>query len=301
MEFTWFSFAILATFFWGLSDVSFKRGTDPNDRYSHLRILIMIGLMMGLQAIFELYKINWQYDIRNIISYFPVSFFYILSMGIDFFGYRYLLISVGSPVASTSGAIAGILSFKVLGKTMSPIQFLAVSMITIGLIVLAVLEKKEAEKEGLLDLKDKDKQYKFGAKALLFPIAYALIDGVGTFLDDVYLSKYFTPEEALISFELTFLIVALVSLFYIIVIKKQRYKLREEKYNFYGGILETAGQFFYVYALNSNSIVAAPLMSIDGIVAVIFGRIYLKEKLTKPQYFTIIMIIIGVFILGFFE
>ena len=301
MEFTWFSFAILATFFWGLSDVSFKRGTDPNDRYSHLRILIMIGLMMGLHAVFELYKINWQYDIRNIISYFPVSFLYILSMGIDFFGYRYLLISVGSPVASTSGAIAGILSFKVLGKTMSPIQFLAVSMITIGLILLAILEKREAEREGILDLKDKDKNYKFGAKALLFPIAYALIDGVGTFLDDVYLSRHFTPEEALISFELTFLLVALVSLFYIIVIKKQRYKLVEEKYNIYGGILETAGQFFYVYALNSNSVVAAPLMSIDSIVAVIFGRILLKEKLTKKQYFTIIMISIGVFILGFFE
>ena len=301
MEFTWFSFAILATFFWGLSDVSFKRGTDPNDRYSHLRILIMIGLMMGLHAVFELYKINWQYDIRNIISYFPVSFLYILSMGIDFFGYRYLLISVGSPVASTSGAIAGILSFKVLGKTMSPIQFLAVSMITIGLILLAILEKREAEREGILDLKDKDKNYKFGAKALLFPIAYALIDGVGTFLDDVYLSRHFTPEEALISFELTFLLVALVSLFYIIVVKKQRYKLVEEKYNIYGGILETAGQFFYVYALNSNSVVAAPLMSIDSIVAVIFGRILLKEKLTKKQYFTIIMISIGVFILGFFE
>lgn len=301
MEFTWFTFAILATFFWGLSDVSFKKGTDPNDRYSHLRILIMIGFMMGLQAFFELYKIDWQYDIKNIISYFPVSFLYILSMGIDFFGYRYLLISVGSPVASTSGAIAGILAFKVLGKTMSPLQFFAVSLITIGLIVLAILEGKEAKKENQMEVKGKDGKYRFGAIALLFPIAYALIDGVGTFLDDVYLSKYFTPEEALISFELTFLLVALISLFYIVVIKKQRYKLLDEKYNIYGGILETAGQFFYVYALNSNSVVTAPLMSIDSIVAVIFGRILLKEKLTKAQYFTIIMISIGVFILGFFE
>ena len=301
MEFTWFSFAIIATFCWGLSDVFFKKGTDPNDRYSHLRILIMIGLAMGIQALFELQKLNWQYDIKNIISYFPVSFLYILSMAIDFFGYRYLLISVGSPVASTSGAIAGILSFKVLGKTMSPLQFFAVSLITIGLIILAILERREAEKEGIEDLQKGNKNYKLGAKALLFPIAYSVIDGVGTFLDDVYLSKYFTPEEALISFELTFFIVAIISLFYIIVIKKQRYKLIEEKYNIYGGLFETAGQFFYVYALNSNSVVAAPLMSVDSIVAVIFGRIYLKEKLTKEQYFTIIMICIGVFILGFFE
>ena len=39
-------------------------------------------------------------------------------------------------------------------------------------------------------------------------------------------------------------------------------------------------------------------MSVDSIVAVIFGRIYLKEKLTKKEL-TIIMISIGVFILGF--
>ena len=145
MELTWFSFAIAATFCWGLSDVFFKKGTDPNDRYSHLRIMIMIGIIMGIQAIVELQKLNWKYDIKNIAIYFPVSFLYILSMGIDFFGYRYLLISVGSPVASTSGAIAGILSFKVLGKTMSGWQFFAVSLITSGLILLAILERREAE------------------------------------------------------------------------------------------------------------------------------------------------------------
>ena len=301
MEFTWFTLAIFATFCWGLSDVFFKKGTDPNDRYSHLRILIMIGLMMGIHAVVELIKINWQYDIKNVISYFPVSFLYILSMAIDFYGYRYLLISVGSPVASTSGAIAGILSFKVLGKTMSSGQLFAVTLITLGLILLAILERKESERENLKNSGQVNKRDKMGAVALLFPISYALLDGVGTFLDDVYLSKHFTPEEALISFELTFLILALISLFYIIVIKKQGYKLVDEKYNIYGGLFETAGQFFYVYALNSNSVVAAPLMSVDSIVAVIFGRIYLKEKLTKGQYFTIIMISIGVFILGFYE
>lgn len=252
MEFTWFTLAILATFCWGLSDVFFKKGTDPNDRYGHLRILIMIGLMMGIHAVIELIKINWQYDIKNVITYFPVSFLYILSMAIDFYGYRYLLISVGSPVASTSGAIAGILSFKVLGKTMSNLQLFAVTLITLGLILLAILERKESEREKLKNSEQIDKKNKMGAVALLFPIAYSLLDGVGTFLDDVYLSKHFTPEEALISFELTFFIVTIISLFYIIVIKKQGYKLVNEKYNIYGGLFETAGQFFYVYALNKS-------------------------------------------------
>ncbi|HEY4543279.1 MAG TPA: DMT family transporter [Tissierellaceae bacterium] len=297
MELTWFSLALLATFFWGWSDVLFKKGTDEKDPYSHLRIIIMIGLIMGLQSLVELNKLGWDYDPRTIITYFPVSFLYILSMTIDFYGYRYLQISVGSPVASTSGAIAGILSFRVLGKTMSGWQFFAVSLITLGLLMLAYLEKKESDK----NLTKEDEKYRMGAKALMFPIMYAVIDGVGTFLDDVYLSNMLTPEEALISFELTFFIVAVIFLIYIVAIKKAHYSIKDEKYNIYGAICETAGQFFYVYALNGNSVVAAPLMSIDSIVAVIFGRIYLKEKLNRNQYITIVIITIGVFILGFFE
>ena len=298
MELTWFGLALFATLFWGLSDVSFKRGTDPEDKYGHLRILIMIGLIMGLQAFVELYKLDFNYSLRTNLIYFPVSFLYILSMGIDFYGYRYLQISVGSPVASTSGAMAGILSFMVLGKRMSGIQFLAVSFITLGLIMLIILEGRQNKKK---DSSINKKEINLGAVALIFPIIYAIVDAFATFLDDVYLSKVLTPEEALISFELTFLAVALISLFYLVVIKKERYKLKEERFNILGGIFETAGQFFYVYALTGNSVVAAPLMSIDGIVAVIFGRIWLKEKLNKNQYLTIVMISIGVFILAFFE
>ena len=301
MELTWFSLALLATLFWGLSDVSFKRGVDPDDEYSHLRIIIMIGLIMGLQAFVELNKLGWSnYNIRTNFIYFPVSFLYILSMAIDFYGYRYLQISVGSPVASTSGAMAAVLSYKVLGKTMSGIQFFATSLITIGLVLLAVLEARAESKEKSLNAKTKEKA-RIGAIALIFPITYAIMDAVATFLDDVYLSKILSPEEALISFELTFLFVALLALFYLVVIKKQKYNIKNEKFNILGGIFETAGQFFYVYALSGNSVVAAPLMSIDSIVAVIFGRIWLKEKLSKRQYITIVMITIGVFILGFFE
>lgn len=298
MQLTWFGFALSATFFWGLSDVSFKRGTDPNDKYGHLRILIMIGLIMGLQALVELYKLGFNYSIRTSLIYFPVSFLYILSMGVDFYGYRFLRISVGSPVASTSGAMAGLLSFMVLKKTMTAIQFLAVSLISIGLILLAILESRQDKKTRL---EKNSKEIHLGAIALIFPIIYAVVDAFATFLDDVYLSNVLTPEEALISFELTFLFVALLSLFYLIVIKKESYKFREERFNILGGIFETAGQFFYVYALSGNSVVAAPLMSIDGIVAVIFGRLWLKERLNKNQYITIIMITLGVFILGFFE
>ena len=66
-------------------------------------------------------------------------------------------------------------------------------------------------------------------------------------------------------------------------------------------IFETAGQFFYVYALDTNSVVVAPMIASYSIVSVILGRIFLKENLTYKQYIVIAMVMIGIFILGFFE
>lgn len=301
MNFSWYTSAILTILFWGTADLFYKKGTDSKDRYSHLRIIVMVGFVMGLQAIFELRKMDFQYDPMNIITYLPVSSMYILSMALGYVGLRYLEVSISSPVGNTSGAVAGILAFIVLGKTMSPLQFFAVALITVGLISIAVIERKLAEEERNAQNIVIDRKYKIGAIALIFPILYAVIDALGTFLDDVYLSNIMGPEEALISYELTFLFCAIVSLFYIVVIKKQKFKVFQEKDKLLAAIFETVGQFFYVFALNTNSVVVAPMIASYSIVSVILGRIFLKEKLSLKQYGVIGLVMIGVFILGFFE
>lgn len=301
MIFDWYTSAVFTIFLWGIADVFYKKGTDPKDRYSHLRIVVMVGFVMGIQAIFQLNKMGWQYDPINILKYLPVSSMYILSMSLGYIGLRHLDVSINSPVSNTSGAMAGILAFLVLGKTMNKWQLMAVSMITIGLIAIAFVEKENAEKEEKLNIKTGDKKYKLGALALIFPILYAIVDALGTFLDDVYLSKLMSPEEALISYELTFLLCGILSLFYIVIIKREKFRVFQEKDKALAAIFETGGQFFYVYALDTNSVVIAPMIASYSIVSVILGRLFLKEKLTKKQYFIIAIVILGVIILGFFE
>lgn len=290
--------ALLATLFWGLSDTFFKKSTNPKDKYSHLRILSIIGIVMGLQACFQLYKLyssGGSYSIGMIWTYIPISALYILSMGIDFYGYRYLRISVGSPIASTSGAMAGILSWIVLKNEMTPLKFLAIAMIFTGLLVMAYLEHQDKEKGTL----GKNEIVKLGATALIFPVTYAVVDALATFLDEHYMKEYMTPDQALISFELTFLIIGLIAFFYV--------KAQKDDQPMFtwplvlGGLAETIGQFFYVFALSGNGVVTAPIMSLDGVVASILGVTFLKEKLNKKQYFTIAFIGVGVFLLGFFE
>lgn len=301
MIFTWYTSAVLTILLWGIADIFYKKGTNPKDKYSHLRIIIMVGLVMGIQAIFELIKMDWQFDPINIIKYLPVSSMYILSMALGYIGLRYLEVSINSPVSNTSGAIAGILAFIVLGKTMNKWQFMAVTMITLGLLAIAIIERNLAEVERKQNKVKIDRKYKLGAAALIFPILYAIIDALGTFLDDVYLSNLMSPEEALISYELTFLICGIAALIYITIVKKEKFKLFHERDKALAAIFETAGQFFYVYALDTNSVVIAPMIASYSIVSVILGRFFLKEKLSGKQYFIVGIVILGIIILGFFE
>ncbi|MGB4589550.1 MAG: DMT family transporter [Clostridiaceae bacterium] len=301
MIFSWYTSAILTILFWGIADIFYKKGTDPKDKHSHLRIIVMVGLVMGIQAMFELNKMDWAFDPINILKYLPVSSMYILSMALGYVGLRYLEVSINSPVSNTSGAIAGILAFIVLGKTMNNWQLFAVSLITFGLIAIAVVERNLARNEMRENKLMIDRKYKLGALALIFPILYAVVDALGTFLDDVYLSNLMSPEEALISYELTFLLCGIFALLYIVVIRKESFKIFSEKDKALAAIFETAGQFFYVYALDTNSVVVAPMIASYSIVSVLLGRIFLKEKLSMKQYVIVFLVMSGVFILGFFE
>lgn len=301
MSFSWYISGILTIILWGTADLFYKKGTDPRDRYSHLKIVVMVALVMGMQAMFELNKMDWQFDFINIIKYIPVSSMYILSMTIGYIGLRYLEVSINSPVSNTSGAIAGILAFIVLGKTMNIWQLIAVAMITYGLIAISIVQRKLAEEELERNVGEESRKYKLGALALVFPILYAIVDALGTFLDDVYLSKLMSPEEALISYELTFLFCGILSLFYLVVIKKEKFMILREKDKALAAIFETAGQFFYVYALDTNSVVVAPMIASYSIVSVILGRIFLKEKLSLKQYLIIAIVMAGIFLLGLFE
>ena len=172
----WFIPAMVATVAWGTADLFYKKGADPSDKFSYLKTVIMVGLIMGLHAVYVLIVEGIQYDPSYLIKYLPVSFFYIVSMAVGYAGLRFLELSVSSPVQNSSGAIAGLMTFVFLGQRMTSLQLWAIVLITIGVILLGVFEHQLAEKERLENKEVVDRKYKFGALALLFPLLYALLD-----------------------------------------------------------------------------------------------------------------------------
>ena len=50
----WFILSLIAILFWSGSDLFSKIGAKPDDIYSHWKMVIVVGLVMGAHAIFML-------------------------------------------------------------------------------------------------------------------------------------------------------------------------------------------------------------------------------------------------------
>ena len=122
------------------------------------------------------------------------------------------------------------------------------------------------------------------------------------FFDAIYLDELqlIGEDQALLAYEFTFFLCALLLLLYLR-IKKEPFSLLKEKDRGLAAGFETLGQFFYVYAMARNAIITAPLIASYSVFSVLLSRIFLKEKLNKPQYASIITVLSGILLLALSE
>lgn len=296
----WFIFALLTAMAWGGADLFYKKGSDSSDRFSHIKIVIMVGLVMGVHAVSYMLLKGIAFHPADMIRYLPVSALYILSMTIGYIGLRYIELSIASPVQNSSGAVTTILLFLFFTHSLGALEIIGITIITAGVVGIAILEKRAeraALQTGAIQF---DKKYQIGVMAILFPILYCLIDGLGTFADAIYLDEWslISEDAALLAYEFTFFLCALVAWVYLRGIKKQPFNLFRERVKGVAAVFETIGQFFYVFAMSSNAIIAAPLIASYSIFSILLSRLFLKERLSRGQYALIVIVILGIALLG---
>lgn len=296
----WFLFALFTTLSWGTADLFYKKGADSNDKFSTIKTGIMVGLIMGLHGVLYMLIKGISFNPFDLVMYLPVSFFYILSMLIGYWGLRYIELSISSPVQNSSGALTAIALIIMFPKKLGLFNLMGIILITGGVIGLAVLEKKLQSAALETEEINIDPKYKIGVLAITFPILYAVIDAIGTAADGIYLDELslISEDAALLAYEFTWLIYAIIAIIYLTLIKKQKFNPLKESIRSSAAIFETAGQFFYVFAMSKNAVIAAPLIASYSIVSVILSRIFLKEKLSKQHYALIIIVMIGILMLG---
>ena len=301
----WFWFAVIALLCWSGSDLFSKIGCqDEKDKYSHLKMVTAVGIVMGLHAAYEIFIGGVEINLEVILTYLPVSALYIVSMAVGYLGLRYIELSISSPICNSSGAIVAVLTIITvgIGDEVPPVALVAVALVCIGVIGLGFTEANEDEELRRARQDASNRHYAKSCIAIFIPIVYCLLDALGTFADSRVL-EIINEDSANVAYELTFLVVGLVSLFYVTVVKKQRLVAKQEAPKYTGAIFETIGQFFYIYALADTEHVAfaAPIISSYCVASVVWGRIFLKEKLSKKHYLCILAVVIGIVIMGILD
>ena len=289
----WMVYAILTFFLWGVADLFYKKGNIDEDKYSHLKTGIMVGLVMGIHAIIYFFAKGLKFDLMAMIKYLPVSICYISSMIIGYKGLKYINLSISSPIQNSSGLITSLLLALIFSVKLSIYEIICLVIMAIGVIMLSVIENKKDIKVALK---------KITVAAIVFPLIYCLIDGLGTFLDAVYLDHLEIIDEdmALISYEFTFLLYGIIS-YIILRAKKVKVRIKEEKTRLSAAIFETLGQFTYVFAISSHSVITAPIVACYSALSVLLSRIFLKEKISKLQYLALFLIFLSIIMLAILE
>ena len=73
----WFWLALIALLFWSGSDLFSKIGCrDPRDKLSHLKMVMAVGLVMGLHAAYEIFIGGVEINGEVLLTYLPVSALY---------------------------------------------------------------------------------------------------------------------------------------------------------------------------------------------------------------------------------
>ncbi len=300
----WFWFAIIALFCWSGSDFFSKIGCrDAKDKYSHLKMVMAVGVVMGLHAAYEVFVGGVEINFDIILTYLPVSLLYILSMAMGYIGLRYIELSISSPICNASGALVAVMSLLIGSAEMDhPLQYVAVALACVGVIGLGIVEATEDTE--LRAARQAASNYKYAKSwlALALPIAYCLLDAAGTFADSLVLENL-NEDSANVAYELTFLAAGAVCFIYTIFIKKQKLIAKMEAPKYVGALFETAGQFAYIYALADEEHVAmsAPIISSYCVASVLWSRLFLKEKLSWKHYAAIAVTVAGIIIMGVFD
>lgn len=300
----WLWLSLITLLCWSGSDLFSKIGCrDGSDKYSHLKMVIAVGVVMGLHAAFEIFVGGTEISWSVIWTYLPISLLYISSMALGYLGLRYIELSVSSPICNSSGALVAVLTLLFVGgEDYSPLALLAIALVCVGAIGLGVVDATEDPE--LRAERQKDGNYKYAKSflALALPVAYCILDAAGTFADNRVLETL-DEGSANCAYELTFLAAAIFCFIYVVLIKKDRLVPKMEGPKYLGAICETVGQFAYIYAIADTSHLAmsAPIISSYCAASVLWSRLFLKEKLSWKHYGMICLVVIGIAIMGIFD
>ena len=300
----WLLFATITVLLWGTSETIFKK-VSTHETHSVLKLISFNGIILGVCAIFFMLITRTEVNFEMLKTYLPIALIYIASMFCTYKAMTLVKVSILSPIQNSSCAITTLLCIFLLGQHVGIPQIIAIVIIIVCMILLSinkdeVLRIESGNKEE--DERNAKRAYLLYIKGIAFALGYLLLDGIGSFMDDYTLEGDLSAEQVIIAYSFIYAIVGIIALI-VLKFKEKDYKLfdfKKNKLKLAGTLVETAGQYTYIYAFAfGDAALASPYIAAYSIVTIILSRIFLKEKLKRRQYVLIGLIIAAMITLSF--
>ena len=294
-----------------------KKSLDYSDSLSQYKTFIWIGLVAALSGTVAALSSDTLPDSIRMLGdnlyLIPVTVLYVGAMFFGLLGAKHLDASVVSPLENIDGAIAAILLylfFLFTGRShvtnsIGVMDIIGTVAITVGVVLIGIQEQKLSKQE--MNLEKEKKKHRLGALALLFPIAYNLVDALSIVTMGITVSgeaEVSMPDIDFFFFEcLGFVVIAIFVWLYMLITKKCVYNpfQKTELTRCGAATCETLGTLVFTIAVGISPILTVPIASSYCLVTIILARIFLKERLTRKQYMSLALVVVGIALLGISE
>lgn len=306
----WLLFVLLAILLWSATSLLYKVGArGEKEEHVCLKFSVCIGMVFLVISLVYLFMREESFSIwESAVRFWPITVFgigYAVVNTISYKGYVYNEATVQSPVEGISGGTSTlllILAYLALGRVdsvselLSPLRTAGILVIMICIILLSVVRNRE-NRAGTQD--PKAKWMRRGLGTLIFPVLFAIIDGLETVVTGICLDTSYgfgMPEgDAIIIIGLEYGIFALGCWIYLYIKEKKIYNpfTKRSAPRILGALADNVGIVFYSYAMAINSVSTDPILAAYPVLVMVGGRIFMKEKVSTPQYILLIGIIAG--------
>ena len=313
----WLLLTLSCIILWGITDILYKKSSDYNDPLSHFKTFVWIGIIMapagGIMVLCSDTLLDSIMMVKDNLYLIPLCIFYTIALFFGLLGKKHLDASVVSPLENIDGAMAAIILYffflltdrSHITSRIGVLEIAATVAIIVGVVLLGMQEHKLSKQE--MALAKDQRKHRLGALALIFPLMYNLVDAVSMVAIGITVSEeteVAIPDIDFFIFECVgFVVVAVLMWLYLLIAKKYTYNpfKKTELVRCGAAAGETFGTMTYIFAVGSNPILTAPITSSYCLVTIVLARVFLKERLTKKQYLSLALVVIGVVLLGISE
>jgi transporter family protein len=278
-------FAIFNTLVTAASNISIKKAYKNFDPFAAFVIMSIFCLLTWPIGAY-IFTVNSDYVLTGFFYgaisalFAQGSYMYVLSKG---------EISITGTLIATYPIFTIVSSLLINNETLSPLGFVAISIVVIGTIIVALPEKTATERTKL--------------SLILLPIGSAFLIGMSDTL-----SKHFIDEAGVGTFLLTASIIQVPISLICMVVAKERFSqlvdVVKQPLQFRFALLGTLGLalatlFLFLAFGYSQASIVAPIMGTYPAFTVMLAYIFLKEKLTRKNLIGIILVILGILAASF--